>query len=83
MKSRTFATPKHVKRQSVEPYKKPESDKVVERKGGNHNTLKEWTTTYDSDTVESCLAKGVWHECKRALQRALYRKPLANDASLR
>jgi len=30
---------------------------VVETKGGNHKTLKEWKSKYGSDKVESWLAK--------------------------
>ncbi|MHC8338673.1 histone-like nucleoid-structuring protein, MvaT/MvaU family [Pseudomonas sp. HLT2-19-2] len=38
-------------------YKNPESGEVVETKGGNHKTLKEWKAKYGSDTVESWLTK--------------------------
>lgn len=36
-------------------YKNPESGEVVETKGGNYRTLKEWKAEYGSDTVESWL----------------------------
>lgn len=38
-------------------YKNPHSGEVVETKGGNHKTLKEWKAKYGSDTVESWLTK--------------------------
>jgi DNA-binding protein H-NS len=45
------------KPRQVKVYKNPESGEVVETKGGNHRTLKEWKAKYGSDTVESWLAK--------------------------
>lgn len=45
------------KPRQVKIYKNPESGEVVETKGGNHKTLKEWKTKYGSDKVESWLAK--------------------------
>ncbi|MGN2406673.1 histone-like nucleoid-structuring protein, MvaT/MvaU family [Pseudomonas syringae] len=38
-------------------YKNPHTSEVVETKGGNHKTLKEWKAEYGSDTVESWLTK--------------------------
>lgn len=38
-------------------YKNPNTGEVVETKGGNHKTLKEWKAKYGSDTVESWLTK--------------------------
>lgn len=38
-------------------YKNPHSGELVETKGGNHRTLKEWKSQYGSDEVESWLAK--------------------------
>jgi hypothetical protein len=45
------------KPRQVKVYKNPESGEVVETKGGNHRTLKEWKAKYGSDTVESWLTK--------------------------
>ncbi|WP_339482139.1 MULTISPECIES: histone-like nucleoid-structuring protein, MvaT/MvaU family [unclassified Pseudomonas] len=45
------------KPRQVKIYKNPHSGEVVETKGGNHKTLKEWKAEYGSDTVESWLAK--------------------------
>jgi hypothetical protein len=47
-------------------YKNPHTGEVVETKGGNQKTLKEWKAEHGSDTVESWLTKGVWFEYKRA-----------------
>jgi hypothetical protein len=41
----------------VKIYKNPHTGEVVETKGGNHKTLKEWKAEYGSDTVESWLTK--------------------------
>ena len=38
-------------------YKNPHTGEVVETKGGNHKTLKEWKAKFGSDTVESWLTK--------------------------
>lgn len=43
------------KPRQVKVYKNPHSGEVVETKGGNHRTLKEWKNEYGSDTVESWL----------------------------
>ncbi|NUU35209.1 histone-like nucleoid-structuring protein, MvaT/MvaU family [Pseudomonas sp. C2B4] len=45
------------KPRQVKVYKNPHTGEVVETKGGNHKTLKEWKTEYGSDTVESWLTK--------------------------
>lgn len=45
------------KPRQMKVYKNPESGEVVETKGGNHRTLKEWKAKYGADTVESWLAK--------------------------
>ncbi|ALI05172.1 transcriptional regulator [Pseudomonas sp. FW306-02-F02-AA] len=41
----------------VKVYKNPHTGEVVETKGGNHRTLKEWKAEYGSATVESWLTK--------------------------
>ncbi|MHC8305358.1 histone-like nucleoid-structuring protein, MvaT/MvaU family [Pseudomonas sp. PB3P13] len=38
-------------------YKHPKTGEVVETKGGNHKTLKEWKAEHGSATVESWLTK--------------------------
>ncbi|MGF6329299.1 hypothetical protein ABH909_002177 [Pseudomonas sp. BS3782 TE3695] len=43
------------KPRQVKIYKNPHTGEVVETKGGNHKTLKEWKAEYGSDTVESWL----------------------------
>ncbi|MHC8350984.1 histone-like nucleoid-structuring protein, MvaT/MvaU family [Pseudomonas sp. RT4P38] len=43
------------KPRQVKVYKNPNSGEVVETKGGNHKTLKEWKAKFGSDTVESWL----------------------------
>ena len=45
------------KPRQVKVYKNPHTGEVVETKGGNHKTLKEWKAEYGSDTVESWLNK--------------------------
>jgi hypothetical protein len=45
------------KPRQVKVYKNPHSGEMVETKGGNHRTLKEWKAEYGSATVESWLAK--------------------------
>lgn len=53
--SRVAATPEKATRKprSVKVYKNPHTGEVVETKGGNHKTLKEWKAEHGSDTVES------------------------------
>lgn len=45
------------KPRQVKIYKNPHNSEVVETKGGNHKTLKEWKVKYGSDKVESWLTK--------------------------
>ncbi|MCI3946051.1 transcriptional regulator [Pseudomonas syringae] len=44
------------KARSLKVYKNPHTGEVVETKGGNHKTLKEWKAEHGSDTVESWLS---------------------------
>jgi hypothetical protein len=37
----------------VKQYKNPNTGEVIETKGGNHKTLKEWKAKWGADTVES------------------------------
>lgn len=41
------------KARMLKVYKHPHTGEVVETKGGNHKTLKEWKAEHGSDTVES------------------------------
>ncbi|EPA99431.1 histone-like nucleoid-structuring protein, MvaT/MvaU family [Pseudomonas sp. G5(2012)] len=45
------------KPRQVKVYKNPHTGELVETKGGNHKTLKEWKAEHGSATVESWLAK--------------------------
>ncbi len=45
------------KPRQVKVYKKPHTGEVVETKGGNQKTLKEWKAKHGADTVESWLTK--------------------------
>ncbi|MGF6329330.1 hypothetical protein ABH909_002208 [Pseudomonas sp. BS3782 TE3695] len=45
------------KPRQVKVYRNPNTGEVVETKGGNHKTLKEWKEKYGADTVESWLTK--------------------------
>lgn len=45
------------KPRQVKVYKNPNTGEVVETKGGNHKTLKEWKAEHGSATVESWLSK--------------------------
>ncbi|KPG95922.1 transcriptional regulator [Pseudomonas sp. RIT-PI-q] len=45
------------KARQVKVFKNPNTGEIVQTKGGNHKTLKEWKATYGADTVESWLAK--------------------------
>ena len=45
------------KPRQVKLYKNPHTGEVVETKGGNHKTLKEWKAKHGSATVESWLTK--------------------------
>lgn len=48
----TKATPSKRARK-VKQYKNPNTGEVIETKGGNHKTLKEWKAKWGGDTVES------------------------------
>jgi len=45
------------KPRQLKVYKNPHTGEVVETKGGNHKTLKDWKAEHGSDTVESWLTK--------------------------
>lgn len=45
------------KARAVKVYKNPHTGEVVETKGGNHKTLKDWKVEHGSATVESWLTK--------------------------
>ncbi|RKS18941.1 H-NS histone family protein [Pseudomonas sp. WPR_5_2] len=45
------------KLRQVKVYKNPHTGEVVETKGGNHKTLKEWKAQHGAATVESWLTK--------------------------
>ena len=45
------------KPREVKVYKNPHTGEVVETKGGNHKTLKEWKAQHGSATVESWLTE--------------------------
>jgi hypothetical protein len=45
------------KPRQLKVYKHPHTGEVVETKGGNHKTLKEWKAKYGADKVESWLNK--------------------------
>lgn len=45
------------KPRQLKVYKNPHSGEVVETKGGNHKTLKEWKGKYGAQEVESWLAQ--------------------------
>lgn len=47
-------TGKRAKRK-LKKYRNPNTGEVVETRGGNHKTLKEWKAEYGSETVESWL----------------------------
>ncbi|NSX10104.1 DNA binding protein [Pseudomonas lini] len=51
------ATPGTRKPRELKTYRNPHTGEVVETKGGNHKTLKEWKTKYGFDVVESWLKK--------------------------
>lgn len=51
--TRTAKTPTATKRaRRVKQYKNPHNGEVIETKGGNHKTLKEWKAEWGSDEVE-------------------------------
>lgn len=41
----------------VKVYKNPHNGEIVETKGGNHKTLKQWKGEYGSDVVESWVSQ--------------------------
>jgi hypothetical protein len=45
------------KPRELKAYKNPHTGEVVETKGGNHKTLKEWKTKHGADEVESWVKK--------------------------
>lgn len=45
------------KPRKLKTYQNPHTGEVVETKGGNHKTLKEWKAKHGSDLVESWLRK--------------------------
>lgn len=45
------------KPRQLKVYKNPHTGEVVETKGDNHKTLKEWKAEHGSDTVDSWLTK--------------------------
>lgn len=42
---------------TVKVYKNPHNGEIVETKGGNHKTLKQWKGQYGSDVVESWVSQ--------------------------
>ncbi|EOG1042952.1 histone-like nucleoid-structuring protein MvaT [Pseudomonas aeruginosa] len=53
-KPRLAVTPAGGRRnRKVKRYTNPHSNEVIETKGGNHKTLKEWKAKWGADTVES------------------------------
>lgn len=51
------ARPGKRKPRELKVYKNPHTGEVVETKGGNHKTLKEWKTKHGPDVVEDWLSK--------------------------
>lgn len=51
------AQPVSRKPRQLKVYKNPHSGEVVETKGGNHKTLKQWKAAHGAATVESWLSK--------------------------
>lgn len=51
---RAMAKPATTKRaRKVKQYKNPHNGEIIETKGGNHKTLKEWKAKWGGDEVES------------------------------
>jgi hypothetical protein len=44
------------KARDIKVYRHPETDEIIETKGGNHRVLKQWKTKYGADTVESWMS---------------------------
>lgn len=54
---RPAAEPKLTRKpRQVKTYKNPHNGEIVETKGGNHKTLKEWKAKWGSEAVESWLS---------------------------
>jgi len=53
--STPVAAPGKRKPRELKVYKNPHTGEVVETKGGNHKTLKEWKAKHGADEVESWL----------------------------
>ena len=51
----TAVTPGTRKPRQLKTYKNPHTGEVVETKGGNHKTLKEWKAKHGADVVEGWL----------------------------
>lgn len=49
--AKTAAPAKRARR--VKQYKNPHTGEIIETKGGNHKTLKEWKAKWGAETVES------------------------------
>ncbi|MGE6564073.1 histone-like nucleoid-structuring protein MvaT [Pseudomonas hunanensis] len=49
----SFKTTATKRARKVKQYKNPHNGEVIETKGGNHKTLKEWKATWGGDVVES------------------------------
>ena len=52
-KAARTAKPSPKRARKVKQYKNPNTGEVIETKGGNHKTLKEWKAKWGSDVVES------------------------------
>lgn len=55
--SASVATPSARKPRKLKTYKKPNTGEVIETKGGNQKTLKEWKTKHGVDVIESWIVK--------------------------
>ncbi|MGP0170712.1 histone-like nucleoid-structuring protein MvaT [Pseudomonas sp. NCHU5208] len=53
VKAPRSAKPATKRARKVKQYKNPNTGEVIETKGGNHKTLKEWKAKWGADTVES------------------------------
>ncbi|EPH2424798.1 histone-like nucleoid-structuring protein MvaT [Pseudomonas aeruginosa] len=51
--TRTAKAPAGKRARKVKQYKNPHTGEVIETKGGNHKTLKEWTAKWGPEAVES------------------------------
>lgn len=41
---------------NIKVYRHPETNEIIETKGGNHKVLKQWKAKYGADTVESWMS---------------------------